>query len=115
MSTPINIIRLNINKEKAFNKQCINITSYRINKITRHINHTIKKLPKNEILLNTTQVQLAISISTNNNVKYLIAKIIDSSCDYIPSVIHTCENKHQKVNLFKLQSCFYILHKRTCV
>ena len=56
-----------IDKAKAFNKQFTNITPYSTNKINRHIDHTIKNFPTKEIRLTTTQVQLAISNSTNNN------------------------------------------------
>ena len=56
-----------INKAKAFNEQFSNITLYSTNKINRHIDHTIKALPTEEIQLITTQVQLAISNTTNNN------------------------------------------------
>ena len=42
----------------------MNVT-YRTDKINRHIDHKIKKLPTDEILLTATQVRLAISNSTN--------------------------------------------------
>ena len=56
-----------IEKAKAFNKQFTNITLYSTSKIKRHVNHTIKTIRTEEIQLTTTQVQLAISNSTNNN------------------------------------------------
>ena len=56
-----------MDKAKPFNKQFTNITPYSTNLINRHIDHTIKTLPTKEIQLTTTQVQLAISNSTNNN------------------------------------------------
>ena len=56
-----------IDKAKAFDKKFANVTPYSTNKINRHINHTIKTLSTGEIRLTTTQVQLAILNSTNNN------------------------------------------------
>ena len=56
-----------IDKAKAFNKQFTNVTPYSTKKINVHIDHTIKNLPIKEIQLTTTQVQLAISNSINNN------------------------------------------------
>ena len=56
-----------IDKVKPFNKQFTNVTPYSTNKINGQIDHTIKNLPTEEIQLITTQVQLAISNSTNNN------------------------------------------------
>ena len=44
----------------------MNVT-YRTDKIKRHIDHKIKKLPTDKLLLPATQVRLAISNSTNNN------------------------------------------------
>ena len=38
-----------IDKAKAFNKQFTNVTPYGTNKINRHIDHTIKNLPTEEI------------------------------------------------------------------
>ena len=55
-----------MNKAKAFNKQFINVT-FSTDKINRHIDHKIKNVPTEEILLSTTQVRLALSNSTNNN------------------------------------------------
>ena len=56
-----------IDKAKAFYRPFTNVTPYSTNKINRHIDHTLKTLPTEKIRLTTTQVQLAISISTNNN------------------------------------------------
>ena len=55
---------IDIDKAKAFNKQFSSVTPYSTNKINRHIDHTIKNLPMQEIQLTITQVQLAISNST---------------------------------------------------
>ena len=55
-----------MNKAKAFNKKFTNVT-YSTDKIYRHIDHTIKDLVTEEILLTTTQVRLTISYSKNNN------------------------------------------------
>ena len=61
---------------ESVNKQFTNITPYSTNKINRHIDHTIKTLPIEEIQLTATQVQLAISNSNSTrpdgiNIKHL--------------------------------------------
>ena len=56
-----------IDEAKPFNKHFANFTLYSTNNINRHIDHTIKTFPTKEIRLTTTQVQLAISNSTNNS------------------------------------------------
>ena len=55
-----------IKQAKAFNKQITNVT-YSTYKINKYTDHKIKNLPTEEILFITTQVQLAISNSKNNN------------------------------------------------
>ena len=55
-----------IDKANAFNQQFTNATQYGTNKINSNSDHTIKNLPTKEIQLTTTQVQLAISNSTNS-------------------------------------------------
>ena len=56
-----------IDKIKVLNKQFMNVTPYSTNKINRHIYHSMKALPTEKIRLTTTQMQLVISKSTNNN------------------------------------------------
>ena len=56
-----------IDEAKAFNKQFTNITPYSINKMNRHIRPYNQDPSHQEIQLTTTQVQLAILNSTNNN------------------------------------------------
>ena len=55
-----------MNKAKTFNRLFPNVT-YRANEIDRHVDHKIKKLSTDKILLTTPQMRLAISNSTNNN------------------------------------------------
>ena len=56
-----------IDKAKAFNKLLTNVISCSTSKTNKHIDHTIKTLPTKEMQFTITQVQLAISNSTNNN------------------------------------------------
>ena len=57
--------------------------------MNRHIDHTIKTLSTKEIQLTTTQVQLAISNSTNNNSTgpdgINIRHLININYDHLPS------------------------------
>ena len=104
-------------KVKAFNKQFTNVTLYSTNKINRHIDHIMKTLSTEEIRLTTTEVQLAISNSTNNNstrpdginIRHL-KHLGPLAIRYHKHVQHCPEHEH---NTPSLETCHNHSHSKT--